>query len=941
MAKFYTEWLRIAFGTIRPMLLVCLVFWTQTSFAQQNPEVKITGQYTNQSLESVLASFEQQAAQQQHPIHFFYDAAQAGDVKINARFANEPFSQALATVLQNTPLGFLPYEGYYFVLVRKDDVSLLTPVAPTDSSPAAVNVPTTETIEDPAKNIREGMTLMTQKRNAKTFAVSGTLKDGTNGKKLEGATVFVEEMRSGVLSDPNGAYQLNLAPGNYNLVFSYIGYQSKRRQLSVRSNMIVNMDLLNADIRLREVVVTAEAVDRNVSTTQMSITKLNIRTIKKIPPLLGEVDVVRSVLLLPGVSTVGEGSTGFNVRGGSIDQNLILMDNAPIYNTSHMFGLFSVFNPDIVKDVTLHRGGISARYGGRASSVMDIQLKDANATKTTFRGGIGLVASRLSVEAPLVKDKLSFVAAGRGSFTDFLLKSLPNESLKNTKANFYDFNAKIDYHINTKNTLSLSGYFSGDLLQISADSILTIAVNSSVTQYRWGNQYGTLKWQHYFSDKLTSSTALTYSNYTAKIINPIAPNRFEIPTQLAQMNFSSDFSYQLNDKHKLGFGVQAIRYQSHPENLNVIGSNDINPVRLSKEQGNEAAVYLEDDYVISPKVTLTAGLRVSGYMSTGPATVYNYGSDAPRESLNVTDSTVYGSGQSIKTYGGLEPRLALKISTSESGSIKIGYNRMRQYISLVSNTAAAVPTARWQLSNTYIKPQISDQIAVGYFRNFTGNMFETSVEVYYKKIYNFLDYKDNAVVFLNRNIETAILQGTGRSYGVEFLLRKNVGEYLTGWVSYTYARTFVQMQSQFDREQVNNGNWYAANYDKPHTFNLVLNYQLKKRTGFSLNYTYSTGRPITYPESKFVYSGIIVPDFGLRNQYRIPDYHRLDVAINLESGYRKKKKVDKSWTFAIYNLYSRNNAYSVFFRQSGGSAEAYKLSIFGAAFPSLTYNFKF
>ncbi len=926
---------------VRLFLLVGMLLWKQTSFAQQISDIKISGQYADQSLETVLTSFEQQAAQQRIPLRFFYNTSQVSGIKINSRFTSEPIGQALTKLLAETPLGFLPYEGYYFVLVPKEDVQLLTTASDSDTNTTVVVTPPTETIEDPSKTIRGGMTLMTQKRNVKTFSVNGVLKDASNGKKLEGATVYIEEMRSGVLSDQTGAYQLNLPAGVYNLVYSYIGYQSKRRQLSVRSNMVVNMDLLNADIRLREVVVTAEAIDRNVSTTQMSVTKLNIRTIKKIPPLMGEVDIVRSVLLLPGVSSVGEGSTGFNVRGGSIDQNLILMDNAPIYNTSHMFGLFSVFNPDIVKDVTLHRGGISARYGGRASSIMDIQLKDANAQKLTFRGGIGLVASRLSIETPIIKDKLSFIIAGRGSFTDFLLKSLPNESLRNTKANFYDVNAKLDYRINTKNTLSLSGYVSDDLLQINADSILTIAVNSAITQYRWSNRYGTLKWQHFFSEKLTNSTSVTYSNYAAKVVNPTSPNRFEIPTELTQFNLNTDFSYQLTEKHKLSFGAQAIRYQLQPENLKVTPPSDVNPIAIPSENGTELAAYLEDDFVINSRLTLTAGLRYSAFMRTGPATVFRYGEDAPRESLNVVDSTVYGSGETIQNYGGLEPRLALKISTAENSSIKIGYNRMRQYVHLISNTAAAIPTARWQLSNTYIKPQISDQIAVGYFRNFAGNMFETSVEVYYKKIYNFLDYKDNSVVFLNRTIETAVLQGEGRSYGIELLARKNIGEYLTGWMSYTYARTFVQMTSRFDREQVNSGDWYPANYDKPHTFNLVLNYQLKKRIGFSMNYTYSTGRPVTYPESKFVYGSVIVPDFGLRNQYRIPDYHRLDIAVNIDSGYRKKKKVDKSWTFAVYNLYSRNNAYSVFFRPGGGSANAYKLSIFGAAFPSLTYNFKF
>lgn len=922
---------------IRLLVFVCLLAGHQV-FAQA-PDVRISGSYNGQPLASVLQAVEAQAAAQGFPLRIFYDTALVAGVPVTLELQREPLAQAMQKILAPTAAGFVPYQTYYFVLLRRADALGFAP----DSAASGPAVPAgqpTETIENPAQNLRQTAGLA-QRRGARTFTLSGTLKDATKGSGLAGATVFVEEMRSGVATSNNGAYTLGLPAGVYNLVFSYVGYQSKRRQIILRGNQALNVELVNADIRLREVVVTGEAANKNVSTTQMSISKLSIRTIKKIPPLLGEVDVVRSILLLPGVSTVGEGATGFNVRGGGIDQNLVLMDNAPIYNSSHLFGLFSVFNPDIVKDVTLHRGGISARFGGRASSVLDIQLKDANAQKLRFTGGIGLVSSRLSVEAPIIKDKLSFIVAGRGSFTDFLLRSLPNESLRNTRANFYDLNVKADYRINPKNLLSVSGYVSDDFLQISADSILTLAVNSSRTQYRWSNRYATAKWQHVFSDKLTSTTSLIYNDYTAKVINPESPNRFEIPAQLAQQNLSTDFSYQHNDKHKLAFGLQAIRYQVRPESLIPAPGSDVNPVNLPQEQGWEAAAYLEDEFVINDILTLTAGLRYSTYANTGPATVYKYGTETDRNPLNIIDSTVYGSGANIRQYGGLEPRAALKVGLNESSSLKVSYNRMRQYIHLISNTSAAIPTARWKLSDPHIRPQIADQVALGYFRNFTGNMFEASVEVYYKKTGNFLDYKDNAVVFLNRNIETAVLQGAGRSYGVEMLLRKNIGEYLTGWVSYTFARTFARMQSDLPSERVNNGAWYPANFDKPHTANMVLNYQFKKRSGISVNYTYSTGRPVTYPEGKFVFGGLAVPDFGLRNQFRIPDYHRLDVAWTIDSGYRKRKKVDKSWTVAVYNLYSRNNAYSVFFRADGTRAEAYKLSIFGAAFPSLTYNFKF
>ncbi len=916
--------------------LVCLYLWAGavTGFAQKRADVIVSGTYQEQSLESVLQSIEKQAAEQQHPLRFFYDVSATASLTISVTLSQTPLPEALEKILADTDLRFVPYNTSYMVLLPRLEVLSLSG---NTLSTETVQPLTEQSIE--TTQTRTGMKLLTHKKGTRVVAISGHVTDAASGKKLQESTIYVEELREGVLADEQGKYTLTLPVGVYNLVFSYVGYQSRRRQVTVKENLLLNMPLTNTDIRLREVVVSAEATDKNVSTTQMSVSRLSIRTIKKMPPLLGEVDLVRSILLLPGVSTVGEGSTGFNVRGGSIDQNLVMMDHAPIYNTSHMFGLFSIFNPDIVKEVMLHRGGIPAKFGGRASSVLDIQLKDANAKKLAFQGGIGLISSRLSVEAPLIKDKLSFIVAGRGSFMDFLLKLSPNESLKHTRANFYDLNGKIDYRLNEKNNLSLSGYISNDFLQLQADSISPIAVNSDIIQYRWQNAYGIAQWKHVWTDKLIQTTAFTYTTYQSEVRNPQAPNTYTIPSRLAQQKMVSDFDYHWNEKHKLSFGIQATNYQLSPENLHPSADSDVRPIVLSSEKGIEGAAYLEDNFILSPKLTLTAGLRYSMYSSLGPATVYRY-RDTGRELINLLDSTVYEAGKPIQTYGGLEPRVALKVSLTESSSIKVSYSRMRQYIHLISNTAAAIPTARWKLSDTHIQPQVADQFAVGYFRNFTGNMFETSVEVYYKDLSGFLDYKDNAVVFLNRTIETAVLQGKGKSYGVELMVKKAIGEYVTGWASYTYARTFVQMNSRNRSEQVNNGAWYPANFDKPHTFNLVLNYQFKKRSGVSLNFTYSTGRPLTLPEGKFYYDGLYIPDFGLRNQGRIPDYHRLDLAWNIDSGYRKKKKVDKSWTVAVYNLYSRNNAYSIFFQPQSRSG-AYKLSIFGAAFPSITYNFKF
>lgn len=921
-----------------PSIVLFLLLSFTTTHAQDTlevPDVRIRGNYQNRLLKDVIEDIEQA-----QPVRFFFREEWLTGIKVTAVLENDSLPVALKKILEKSGLSFAIYEGYYVVLLKGTAESgNVARTSGADSAGAAVM-----TASDPTQPNRSlDKTSFTQKAaGAKTVRLSGNVRQRSTGDGIIGATIYVEELKTGSVTNDNSYYSLNLPPGSYSVIINFVGYQSEKRRVEMRSNKTLNVDLNELAVQLKEVVVSGEAPDRNVSAPQMSVTKLSIREIKRIPTFMGEVDVVRSLLALPGVTTVGEGSTGLNVRGGSIDQNLVLMDEAPVYNSSHLLGLFSVFNPDIVKDVTLYRGGVPAQYGGRVSSVLDIKLKDANAKKLIGRGGIGLVSSRFSLEGPLIKNKLSFIVGGRGSFTDFLLKLSPNKSLQNTRANFFDANAKLEYKINDRNKVYLSGYLGQDVFKLAADSISNLDVNATSLQYKWGTANATLRWNHLFSDKLFVNMTTVYSDYTAKIINPEGPNAFNLTSRVLYKNGKADFTYLPNPKHRLNFGVGAVAYQIEPGTRTVAPGSNILPVDLPSERSLESALYLDDEFKVSEKVTLTGGLRYSLFFNLGPGNVFGYQAGIPREAESVLDTIHYNKGKIIQTYQGLEPRFSVKYSLSNSSSVKLSYNRMRQYIQLISNTTSTIPTDRWKISDQYIRPQIGDQVALGYFRNFFGNAIETSVEVYYKKITDILDYKNGATLLLNPTPEADIIQGLGRAYGVEVLVRKNLGEHLTGWVSYTFSRTQIQMNGNYPEEKINKGSYYPANFDKPHVMNTVANYQINRRLSVSGSFTYSTGRPVSYPTSKYVVGSVAIPNYTSRNLYRIPDYHRLDVSLTLEGNHRRNKKWDGSWTLSVYNLYSRKNAYSIFFKTTNGSSsDSYKLSIFGSAFPSITYNFKF
>ncbi len=773
-----------------------------------------------------------------------------------------------------------------------------------------------------------------------TYSLSGYVRQAGTNTPISGVTIFVQETRAGTVTDKDGYFLLPVTEGRYSVRVSHIGFVTDVLSFAVTKNMLANIQLEPDTKYLEEVVIQAEAPDRNVRKVELGVTQLSIKNIRRIPAFMGEVDVVRSLLLLPGVTSVGEGATGINVRGGSIDQNLVLMDDIPLFNTSHLLGFFSVFNPDIVRDLTLHRGGIAPSYGGRASSVLDIKIKEPETERWSAYGGIGLVSSRAGVEGPIIKKKLTMLAATRVSFNDFLF-SLGPASLSGTRANFYDITTKLKWQPSEKHTLTSTGYYGRDVFKLPSDSLSGVEINASSTQFDYRTLAGTVRWNYSINSQLNLNTTATWSQYRTETSAPDSVNQFSLVAEVLHRQLKSDLTIAVNEEHAAQVGISAINYSIQPNKLTPGPFSNALPFALPTERAYELAVYAQDEWKVSESTSVLGGIRYSMLLNTGPTQARSYGTDLPRLPGTATATTPYAAGTIYHSSGGIEPRLAVRVNVAEGRSVKVGYNRIRQYIQLVSNTTAALPTSRWVLSDANIKPQIADQWSVGYFANGKQNEYEASAEVYYKTLTNAIDYRDGANLQRNAAPETDVLQGRGQAYGLEMLARKNKGAW-TGWVSYTYSRTLLTMTSPFPEQQVNGGQAYPANFDKPHTLNATATYRPSLRFSLSLNFTYSTGRPITQPYGRARLNKVLVPIYVNRNQERIPDYHRLDFSMLFEQDPARKRKVQQSWNFSVYNVYAHKNAYSVFYKFDPSQlSDAFKLSIFGTLFPSLTYNVRF
>ncbi len=755
--------------------------------------------------------------------------------------------------------------------------------------------------------------------------LSGHIRDAGNGEELIGANVLIKALGTGTSTNVYGFYSLSVAPGNYEILVSYLGFQNKTFQTELNATKTLDIELEPEGVVINEVVVTAQQADRNVKDIEMSVQNLSAAQIKKIPQVLGEADLIRSIQLLPGVSTVGEGATGFNVRGGNVDQNLILLDEATVYNSSHLFGLFSVFNVDAIKDSKLYKGSIPSKYGGRLSSVLDVRQRDGNRKNFAASGGIGLIASRLTLEGPIQKDESSFMIAGRRSYGDLFLKLSPD--LKDNVVYFYDLNAKANFTLGEKDRLYLSGYFGRDVFNFGDDF-----------SSDWGNATASLRWNHLFSEKLFSNFTAIYSDYGYSFGVPEGTQAFDWDAHIYNYVLKGDFSYFFSPKSKLDFGAEGNIYRFHPGNAKGIGDESIfNEINIQHNHALESAVYLSYEHEPIKNLTLQYGLRYSLFQRMGKEDVFLYENGVPTDQSAIIDTISYDSWEPIKTFTAPEPRFSANYVINDNNSVKFSYNRMRQYIHLVSNTTSATPVDIWTPSGTYVEPATADQIAIGYFRNFKNNMYEASIEAFYKDFQNLLDFKDGAELLLNETLETELLTGDGRAYGLELMVQKNEG-LLTGWVSYTLSR------SERIVSGINNGEYYPSNYDKLHNLSITASYKVNEKWNVSANFAYASGRPITYPESRYVYDGITVPHYGNRNGARTPDYHRLDVGVQYVPHPNSQKKWKSSWDFGVYNLYARRNPYSIFFRQNEDNplqTEAVRLSIFGSVLPYVTYNFSF
>jgi len=914
-------------------LVLCLSCVGGYTSGQTTKDISVSGDFSNLRFEQFARQIEGRT-----PYRFFFNSRDVDSLVVNLQVTNQPLNTVLRELFNGSK--------YYFAIDHQQRVyiTLDRPIrtelpigffqggASIANSDSAMNDYLTQgakkRIEIESKLYEIGRRTNPIRPGRATLA--GSVRNVASGEPIVGAAVYIENPRMGTVTDQFGYYSFTLPRGRHILKLRSIGMKDTQRRIVLYSEGKLDIEMEDDVIALKEVVIEAEK-DVNVSGMQMGQQRVDIKTIRQVPTALGEADLLRVILTLPGVKSVGESSTGLNVRGGATDQNLILYNDATIYNSSHLFGFFSAFNPDIIKSAELYKSGIPSRYGGRLSSVLDVQTRDGNKKKLVGSGGIGLLTGRLMLEGPILKDKTSFIIGGRSTYSDWLLRQLPNSAFQKSRASFYDLNLHVTHDFNEKNTLYLTGYLSSDSFRLNSD-----------TTYQYQNQAATLKWKHIISNKLYSVFTGSYSGYNYRVYSEKNPvNAYQLDFGIKQSQLKADFNYYPSNRHAVDFGLSSTYYKLSPGNFQPRGNKSlIVPDVVPDEQGIENAVYIGDKFDITDQLSISGGLRYSAYTYLGPKSVFQYVPGQAKTVNTITDTLAYGNNAAIKTYHGPEYRLALRYSLSPTASIKASFNRMRQYIQMLSNTTVISPTDIWKLSDPNIKPQIGDQYALGFYRNNRTNTIETSVEVYYKTMQNRLDYGSGAVLLLNHHIETDVVNAQGLAYGIEFLIKKSTGK-LNGWLSYTYARTLLRTTDQSNGETINQGKYYPSNYDKPHDVTMIGNYKINRRFSLSLNFTYSTGRPITLPVAKYTLDGSQRLLFSDRNQYRIPDYYRADFAMNIEGNHKVRKLAHSSWTISVYNLTGRRNVYSVYFKSENGVINGYKLSIFGQPIPSITYNFRF
>ncbi len=918
-------------------ILVIAIFYLQIASAQEKGDT-FSIAFNNLPIHEVFSQLTQKTG-----YVFYYANEWLAPRNITQDFQDATLPQILGSVLGETDLNFFITEDHRVVLTRNNSIydNLPEGFFTTDQK---------ESFEETGTGERETQPLVMEKQTAtadqvvetvrigkenkvsgpKKFILSGFVTNLETGKPIPNLAVLVKSKGLGTVTDEEGYYELELPAGLNILETSSLGIANSKRNVIIYNNGKLNMRLEETFELLDEVVVNANAT-KNVEAVGTGSTTIGSEETKNIPLVLGERDVLKVATTLPGVTTAGEGASGFNVRGGKTDQNLILLDKAVIYNPSHFFGIFQALNPFAIEDVTIYKGHIPAEYGGRLSSVFDINSKKANRQNFSGEASLGPVTANVVLEVPIIKEKSGLLLGGRMAYSDWVLRSLKDVSLQKSSANFYDVMAKYDHQIDRKNDVRVSGYYSKDAFSITSDSL-----------YGYSNRLFSLQWDHSFNERNSGSLLLANSEYRFDIgYDGSEIDNFSQNYRIGETEVKARFRYLMNDKHNIDYGISGKIYNVSPGEIRPNSPQDIiSPLTIPRERALEAAVFVTDNFKVSDKLLLDLGLRYSFYAAMGPSDPRQYQAGLPVSDGSVLDTLHYGKNKFIKTYGGPEIRISARYLLSENASIKASFDNANQYIHTLSNTTTVSPIDTWKLSDYNIKPQKANQFALGFYKNLDGFDYEFSLEGFYKMQKNLLDFKTGAKLLLNQYVETEVLQGEGRAYGIEFLLRKNTGN-LNGWIGYTYSRSLLKLDSKFREERVNDGRYFPSNFDKPHDFSAVLNYKFTKRYSFSANFIYQTGRPVTFPVGNYSFNGIEYVLYSDRNQYRIPDYYRLDIGFNIEGNHKIKKFAHSFWNISVYNVLGRNNPYSVFFVSNNGEIKALQSSIFSVPVPSITYNFKF
>jgi hypothetical protein len=897
----------------------------QPIHGQDNPlQLKINGTYHNQTIIQVLHRIEES-----YPVQFYYDPDKLPTYRQSFQFDQLPLYQTLGDLLAGTNLLFILYDSRHVVILprqRRDKAYAEELIRRWEEG--EIRLPRSDQ-EEVIRRIFGDSTAATA---GHTLHLRGTLTDEQTGAPIIGAAVGQPGTSFGTTTGADGAFQLQLPAGRHQLQVQYIGYRPVQLELGLFADGRLDLALTPQPLALDEIIVRAEADDRQVSSAQIGVEKLAPQTIRKLPAFLGEADVVQSLKLLPGVNTAGEGAGGFNVRGGHIDQNLILQDGLPIYNASHALGFFSIFPADAIENVTLYKGNIPAQYGGRTASVLDVDLREGHLTEFHGQGGAGLIASRLLLEGPVWKNHLSFLVNGRIAYPNYLLRKVEDPDVNSSAARFSDFHGKLSQRIGEHTKIEGSVFHSSDFFRF-ADEF----------GYEWENTLLNLGWKQLFSDRLSSTLSAGQGRYDSRQFDPEGNDAFDFFTGLHYYKAKADLTFIPNKQHLLHAGIEWLYQDTRPERIAPRGDNSaVARKRVAKGQGHEWALYLNDEWTVSPRISASVGLRFSGFQQAGPGIVYQYSPDLPPSPETATDSTLFAKGATIQSYDGWEPRLSLKIGLGPARSVKLSYNRLYQYTQLISNTAAATPVDIWQVSTPGIRPQLADNFSAGIFQNFRSNTWELSLEGYYRRLQDLVEFRDLPDLLLNPHLETELLSARGQAYGVELSVRKKFGA-LTGWMAYTYARTRVRTLGSFEETTVNGGRWYPAAFDQPHQFSTVGKWQPNPRHSITFNFVYQSGRPVTAPVGGYLLGNTYVPQYSDRNAFRIPDYHRLDLAYTFDNTEGKPKGFRGSFTLAIYNLYGRKNPFSVFFKRDENTEvpRAFRLAVLGSAIPAATFNFVF